>query len=256
MLATSLVILYNPAMISIPTREHNTEGIADLSEAIDIAQRYGIANAEGAIAQDVCYEFQSLVGMVAMNLTDALPGLAESHYVGSVATHRLHPRERLPSLTNLLSGVQSRVLEAADDRLPSWDPVNSVFGSRMVTMVGNGARFYEHTDVYEGLVVSAQVAVDGIKRMHTTVDGEDLEFTLKQGDITLFACDSFGDVSRMPHGFNFNGLAAISLLLGQDPTYTISGNLPMLEENPQYALGVRQILDQEHRKTNFLDHRY
>ena len=100
----------------------------------------------------------------------------------------------------------------------------------------NGAVFQPHTDDYEGLVVSIQAGVEGEKVMRAKLSTGWEEDAVHTGDITLFAGDSFGKHSRTLHGFSFSGAYALAFTLGQDPWYTISGRLPMVEVNPDYNL--------------------
>ena len=230
--------MYCSLMISVEAREYDSSGFANLDEAVALAKEQGIANARGAINEDVLWDLHSFGCMIGMGLVAEVPGIDEhgTRYNG-VSVHLVNTNRTIPRLADLLENVEGRVITAAGSSLPGWQPTKSPTGVRMVAM-SREAKFGEHTDDYEGLVASAQIAISGNKIMHALVDHEWEDAHIQTGDITLFAGDTFSEKSRILHGFNFMGSFAVAFTLGQDPMYTISGNLPLLDANPHYLADI------------------
>lgn len=220
-------------MLSIPVGEYNDVGFANLDEAVELARTQGIVNAQGAVSADLLWPLYSLGTMIGMGLASEIPGIGSGSQNGGVSVRTVNALSTPPLLHDLLKGVEGQVVAAAGTNLPQWHPTRSPAGVRMVAMI-NDSVFRNHSDDYEGLVVSLQLAIDGVKTMRAQIDNEWHQTQVKTGDITLFGCDTFSDRSRALHGFNFTGAFAVAFTLGQDPFYTISGNHPLLDENPQY----------------------
>jgi hypothetical protein len=212
-------------MISVECREYDTDGIALLDDAVELARREGIANAVGAVSRDVLRDFDDFSTCVGHDLLLAIPGIIYGGGRNGVTNYRIIPQQAPAAVQELLEGVEEHVVRAAGDRLPGWNPTKWNYGMRMVVMQ-NTAHFPEHTDKYEGLVASTQLAVEDEKilRAKTRVGWEYI--ALRSGDITLFGCDTFSDCPRRTHGLTSRGGYAIALTLGQNPDYTISGRLP------------------------------
>ncbi len=230
-------------MISVEANEYNTDGFANLDEAVALAKSQGIANARGAVNRDVLWPLLSLGSMVGLGFTNEVPGIKEVTEYNGIAVYRVAFSQTLPVLKDLLTNTEVQVLTAAGSDLPDWRPTHSLTGIRMVTM-NDGAIFHEHTDDYEGLVASVQLGVSGTKTMHAQVNHAWEDAAIETGDITLFAGDTFSEKSRILHGFDFVGAYAVAFTLGQDPLYTISGKLPLLEANPEYMVDVFRIHQQ------------
>lgn len=216
-------------MISVECREYNADGIADLSEAIFVAKEQGIANAIGALHPDIVWGNFSLVMLASLGQIHMVPGLQDGAMKNGVSNYVMNVAATLPPIRKTIRSVEAEVRRVAGDELPNWRPSRRVPGVRLVTMK-NDADFRMHGDCYEGLVVSAQIAQDGKKIMHTKFG----DTPVRAGDITLFGCDSFSFNPRTEHGFSFSGVQALALVIGQDPFYTISGRYPFLEEHPEY----------------------
>ncbi len=212
-------------MLLVPSHEYDHTGIGNLEEAVSAAREHGIANAVGAISPGLLGEFQSVATIVQQgNVTD-IPGVYEAAQGNGVGVYSVQADQTPSFMTDFLGKVQTRTTAAAGDDLPGWNPVASKSGIRMVTMV-DSASFQLHSDDYEGLVAAVQVAVDGKKTMFIQTSEGLRSVPVGQGDITLFAGDTFSQHSRRRHGFVFSGSYAVALTLGQDPHYTISGNYP------------------------------
>ncbi len=224
-------------MITVPAGEFNSDGFADVEEAVALAKSQGIANARGAVSPDVIWNLYSLGSMLGMGMSDELPGVMLNNVasMGGVQVQGLDARKTVTPLARMLKGVEGQVLNAAGDDLPGWQPTESLMGVRIVSMFRD-AVFLSHSDDYEGLVASVQFVIDGEKTMRAEVNGQWEQAPVLQGDLTLFGCDTFSEHPRTLHGFDFTGAFAVAFTLGQDPYYTISGKLPMVEENPQYLL--------------------
>ncbi|MDQ5972345.1 MAG: hypothetical protein QG553_504 [Patescibacteria group bacterium] len=224
-------------MITVPAGEFNSAGFADVEEAVALAKSQGIANARGAVSPDVIWNLYSLGSMIGMGMSDEVPGVIRQNVasMGGVQVQGLDARKTVDPLVRMLKGVEGRITEAAGDDLPNWRPTENLMGVRIVSMFRD-AIFLSHSDDYEGLVASVQFVVEGEKTMRAEVNGRWEEAPVLQGDLTLFGCDTFSERPRTLHGFDFTGAFAVAFTLGQDPYYTISGNRPMVEENPQYLL--------------------
>lgn len=138
-------------------------------------------------------------------------------HLGGVAVRNVRAGSTPEPLRNVLENVEAAILSAADGALPGWNPTKQKLGTRVVAMA-DGSVFGQHTDNYQGLVAAVQLGIEGEKTMTTC--GQDIP--IKNGDVILFACDNFGKATRVPHGFEFSGMYAVSFTLGQDPFYKIS----------------------------------
>jgi hypothetical protein len=216
-------------MITVETGDFNSAGIADLEEAVTLAREQGIANARNAIAPDALWGLFSLGSMAALGMAQEIPGVLT-----------LDVSKTPTLLGNMLRATQDEIVRVTGSSLPGWRPTTSKTGARMIIMQGI-TTFNTHTDDYEGLVASAQIMVDGEKVMKAKVNGESESVPIKQGDITLFAGDTFSEQSRICHGFSLDGNAAVAATLGQDIYYTISGKHPILDdkERVRYMQGLR-----------------
>lgn len=226
-------------MLSVPCGEYNSQGYADLEEAVALARQQGIVNVQGAISEEVLWPLFSLGTMIGMDLSAEVPGIGNGHGANGVSVKMVQPLATPNLLRGLLQGVEGQITRAAGSDLPHWQPTLSPTGVRMVLM-GNGAVFRDHTDDYEGLVASVQMDVQGQKTMRARMNGEWQVANVAKGDVTLFAGDTFSPAPRTRHGFTFTGAYAVAFTLGQDPFYSISGRFPLLEENPQYLADIIQ----------------
>ena len=223
-------------MIGVESRDYGAEGVADLGEAIRVARDQGIANARGAVNEELLWPMFSLGSMVGVGLANMVPGvLGGTGPIDGSSVYAMDPEQIPELLLELLGKTEDRILECSGPDLPGWHPTKSKAGVRMVVM-RDEADFAPHSDDYEGLVAAVQLGIDGKKVMRAEIDGEWYEEDVNQGDVLLFGGDTFSDNSRTLHAFRFAGLYAVSFTLGQDPWYTISGKYPLIEENPQYNL--------------------
>jgi hypothetical protein len=227
-------------MITVETGDFNSAGIADLEEAVTLAREQGIANARNAIAPDALWGLFSLGSMAALGMAQEIPGVGEGSCKSGVSVLTLDVSKTPTLLGNMLRATQDEIVRVTGSSLPGWRPTTSKTGARMIIMQGI-TTFNTHTDDYEGLVASAQIMVDGEKVMKAKVNGESESVPIKQGDITLFAGDTFSEQSRICHGFSLDGNAAVAATLGQDIYYTISGKHPILDdkERVRYMQGLR-----------------
>ncbi|MDB5182230.1 MAG: hypothetical protein JWO47_14 [Candidatus Saccharibacteria bacterium] len=226
-------------MISVECGEHDSTGFADLEEAISLAKAQGISNAKNAISPDLLWDLHSFAQMVAMGATDILPGVRPSVAgLAHLAVHSIDPSQVSGGVSKVLKGAEAKIQLGAGESLPRWRPTSSLTGVRMVAMT-DGAKFYPHTDDYEGLVASLQIAVDDKKIMNAKVNGSWETEQIVKGDITFFGCDTFSAQPRVEHGFTFSGLLAVAFTLGQDPFYTISGNYPSQREHPEFFVDIQ-----------------
>lgn len=230
-------------MIRVDCGEYGPDGIADLSEAIEVARTKGIANAKNAINPELLWNCYSVGNAVAIGMGDMIPGVIPVLRHGTLDTDAIDVARTAEPVRVLAKKTEEAIQRAAGHLLPEWEPTSKFPGVRFATMRGE-ARFPYHTDDYEGLVASVQMMVDGEKQMATIIDGQKVVERVEQGDITLFAGDTFSDQSRRKHGFRFSGgIGAVALIIGQDPAYTISGNYPFVEEHPEYFVsGAAEIL--------------
>lgn len=222
-------------MINVEARDHNSSGVADLEEAIELCKSQGISNAKGALHHDIIYDMFSLTSAIGFGMSDIIPGIYLAANLGGVGAYRVRLAEAPPLVSTILRDIESGVNKAAGDQLPDWHPTASPTGVRIAAM-HRDSTFFGHTDDYEGIVASAQLGVDGKKMLRATINGEWEEHRIEQADITFFAGDTFSEHSRTEHGFRFEGAYAVAFTLGQDPFYTISGRYPFIEEHPEYGL--------------------
>lgn len=214
--------------ISIPITEHDSSGIGNLDEAVELARVQGIVNASGAISQEAIND-HSVTGVLAgLGLLHKIEGVSEIHRSGGVTINHLAFEAVQPDIQRLILGVEDKVAVSAGDHLPDWRPSGSSNGLRMIGM-SPGAKFRNHPDIYEGLVVSIQLAVNGEKVMKSFIENSVQHTPIVAGDVTLFACDGFSKNSRRVHGFAFDGVGAAAITMGQDPYYTITGKYPMVD---------------------------
>lgn len=230
-------------MIRVECGDYGSDGIVDLSEAIEVVRTKGIANVKNAVNPELLWDCYSVGSAVAIGMADMLPGVIPALRHGGLGTYAIDIANTIEPVRVLAKKTEKAIQRAAGHLLPAWEPTSKFPGVRFATMRGE-ARFPYHTDDYEGLVVSVQMMVDGEKQMSTIIDDSRVVERVEQGDITLFAGDTFSDQSRRRHGFRFSGgIGAVALIIGQDPAYTISGNYPFVEEHPEYFVpGAAEML--------------
>lgn len=234
-------------MIAAECTDYDTNGFADLDEAIALAKAQGVIVAKQALHKDVIWNYYGLGTMLGLGKVEEVPGINGGSELLGVSVRQVDASQTPVALTHLLQSVEESLVLAAGEALPDWHPTSSPNGVRMVTM-HDGAVFMPHSDDYEGLVAAIQLALDGKKTLHARINGENEYHDVLQGDVILFGCDSFSESPRVLHGFEFVGVFAVSFTLGQDPFYTISGRRPLLEDNPEYLLELAVRLEQSTRE--------